>query len=154
MFFFSSRRRHTRCALVTGVQTCALPICYLSQNDLNYGHWEVSRRFTGLPEESRYASKDWRWRISRTTNDHGQLLRDQLRISPRSQPRNGSSEYAQVNVNSSGVDDLRTRGHGVVKLPAKLHAAFAYDRPRKANRPYESGVDRFSRGREGTDNRR
>src|SRR3546814_5606959 len=26
MFFFSSRRRHTRCALVTGVQTCALPI--------------------------------------------------------------------------------------------------------------------------------
>src|SRR3546814_6333041 len=26
MFCFSSRRRHTRCALVTGVQTCALPI--------------------------------------------------------------------------------------------------------------------------------
>src|SRR3546814_5236504 len=26
MFFFSSRRRHTRCALVTGVETCALPI--------------------------------------------------------------------------------------------------------------------------------
>src|SRR3546814_3769882 len=36
MFFFSSRRRHTRCALVTGVQTCALPIWrtigYLPQN--------------------------------------------------------------------------------------------------------------------------
>src|SRR3546814_14781764 len=27
-FFFSSRRRHTRCALVTGVQTCALPISW------------------------------------------------------------------------------------------------------------------------------
>src|SRR3546814_7618944 len=26
VFFFSSRRRHTICALVTGVQTCALPI--------------------------------------------------------------------------------------------------------------------------------
>src|SRR3546814_20377437 len=26
-FFVASRRRHTRCALVTGVQTCALPIC-------------------------------------------------------------------------------------------------------------------------------
>src|SRR3546814_17832482 len=26
IFFFSSRRRHTRCALVTGVQTCSLPI--------------------------------------------------------------------------------------------------------------------------------
>src|SRR3546814_1584637 len=27
-FFFSSRKRHTRCALVTGVQTCALPISW------------------------------------------------------------------------------------------------------------------------------
>src|SRR3546814_16257624 len=27
-FFFSSRRRHTICALVTGVQTCALPISF------------------------------------------------------------------------------------------------------------------------------
>src|SRR3546814_3022225 len=32
MLFFSSRRRHTRCALVTGVQTCALPI-YLPFGD-------------------------------------------------------------------------------------------------------------------------
>src|SRR3546814_4265358 len=31
MFFFSSRRRHTRCALVTGVQTCALPISSIGQ---------------------------------------------------------------------------------------------------------------------------
>src|SRR3546814_8130293 len=30
-FFFSSRRRHTSCALVTGVQTCALPIYPLEQ---------------------------------------------------------------------------------------------------------------------------
>src|SRR3546814_4100820 len=28
VFFFSSRRRHTSCALVTGVQTCALPIYF------------------------------------------------------------------------------------------------------------------------------
>src|SRR3546814_1475890 len=33
-FFFSSRRRHTRCALVTGVQTCALPI----SGPLHVGH--------------------------------------------------------------------------------------------------------------------
>src|SRR3546814_2018742 len=29
--FFSSIRRHTRCALVTGVQTCALPISLLDE---------------------------------------------------------------------------------------------------------------------------
>src|SRR3546814_1936668 len=34
-FFFSSRRRHTRCALVTGVQTCALPISCLGMG-INY----------------------------------------------------------------------------------------------------------------------
>src|SRR3546814_1166126 len=32
-FFFSSRRRHTRCALVTGVQTCALPISAVRIDD-------------------------------------------------------------------------------------------------------------------------
>src|SRR3546814_3639643 len=31
LLFFSSRRRHMRCALVTGVQTCALPICLRPQ---------------------------------------------------------------------------------------------------------------------------
>src|SRR3546814_6991380 len=35
-FFFSSRRRHTRCALVTGVQTCALPISGGS-DDIHFG---------------------------------------------------------------------------------------------------------------------
>src|SRR3546814_3422846 len=33
-FVFSSRRRHTRCALVTGVQTCALPICAKSASGM------------------------------------------------------------------------------------------------------------------------
>src|SRR3546814_6881537 len=37
-FFFSSRRRHTRCALVTGVQTCALPIYVF------FGHFLAQQR--------------------------------------------------------------------------------------------------------------
>src|SRR3546814_12646256 len=48
VFVFSSRRRHTSCALVTGVQTCALPICglYLSDDDLG----RVQRRMADEPE--------------------------------------------------------------------------------------------------------
>src|SRR3546814_6868349 len=50
-FFFSSRRRHTRCALVTGVQTCALPISKLALScdlivaarNANFGLPEVKR---------------------------------------------------------------------------------------------------------------
>src|SRR3546814_10310150 len=37
VFFFSSRRRHTRCALVTGVQTCALPISRVSAHLKRWG---------------------------------------------------------------------------------------------------------------------
>src|SRR3546814_13768781 len=38
VFFFSSRRRHTRCALVTGVQTCALPILCLQASVNSQAH--------------------------------------------------------------------------------------------------------------------
>src|SRR3546814_5772895 len=50
LFFFSSRRRHTRCALVTGVQTCALPICMVTHETYKApdGRWlspaDVERR--------------------------------------------------------------------------------------------------------------
>src|SRR3546814_6698083 len=44
-FFFSSRRRHTRCALVTGVQTCALPILSSSLS-FSIGDWRAGR--TGI----------------------------------------------------------------------------------------------------------
>src|SRR3546814_4800234 len=36
LFFLSSRRRHTRCALVTRVQTCALPIYGLDLRRLSF----------------------------------------------------------------------------------------------------------------------
>src|SRR3546814_15446456 len=44
-FFFSSRRRHTRCALVTGVQTCALPI---------FAHGRRRSRRGGTGRDHRY----------------------------------------------------------------------------------------------------
>src|SRR3546814_4811682 len=45
-FFFSSRRRHTSCALVTGVQTCALPIfnCISISHALDLGSSQPGRR--------------------------------------------------------------------------------------------------------------
>src|SRR3546814_4446152 len=42
-FFFSSRRRHTRCALVTGVQTCALPIYIGDLRTICNAWWDRSR---------------------------------------------------------------------------------------------------------------
>src|SRR3546814_8104273 len=42
VLYFSSRRRHTRCALVTGVQTCALPILQLPAAE----PWTLAERMT------------------------------------------------------------------------------------------------------------
>src|SRR3546814_1038334 len=39
-FVFSSRRRHTRCALVTGVQTCALPIFSRNGAPTRHREWQ------------------------------------------------------------------------------------------------------------------
>ena len=46
-------------------------------------HWQVNRRFTELPEPSRYASKDWRWRVSTDHNDHGAAARPPVPHEPR-----------------------------------------------------------------------
>src|SRR3546814_4173933 len=40
-FFFSSRRRHTRCALVTGVQTCALPIYLIFERFIDINRMDL-----------------------------------------------------------------------------------------------------------------
>src|SRR3546814_955926 len=48
LFFFSSRRRHTRCALVTGVQTCALPIWWPRSSLRPSSRWSgLARRCSG-----------------------------------------------------------------------------------------------------------
>src|SRR3546814_819790 len=59
-YFFASRRRHTRCALVTGVQTCALPIS-----------WQVHSRITGLID-----------RVAETEEEALELLRQFLSFMP------------------------------------------------------------------------
>src|SRR3546814_4110410 len=54
LFFFSSRRRHTRCALVTGVQTCALPILLKDQPGYDTALVYVSDHGESLGEDSLY----------------------------------------------------------------------------------------------------
>lgn len=119
---------------------------YLSRNSTNYLHWEVRRRFTGLPEASRYSSKDWRWRVSSNHNNHGEKLNDQFRMSREGQLRDGSYEYAQINVNSAGISDTLLRGNGIVRLPANMNAYFEYERPRKGNWAHEVEVEAFGGG--------
>src|SRR3546814_10436032 len=48
-FFFPSRRRHTSCALVTGVQTCALPISLISLPPVTRTPCPLERRLLRQP---------------------------------------------------------------------------------------------------------
>ncbi|RPE81046.1 DUF5916 domain-containing protein [Vulcaniibacterium tengchongense] len=124
---------------------------YLSRNSTNYLHWQVQRRFTDLPAGSRYASKDWRGRISTNRNDRGEKLNDQLRISRESRLRDGSYEYAQINLNSAGVDDLLTRGHGSLRKPANFAAYAEFERPRKGDWAHYAEAELLSGGLAGND---
>ena len=119
---------------------------YLSRNSLNYLHWQLNRRFAELPADSRYASKDWRWRLSTAYNDRGDLSAHQFRMSRESRLRNGSYEYAQININSAGVSDLLTRGHGNVNRPPNFNSYFEYDRPRKGNWAHHFELSPYSGG--------
>ena len=124
---------------------------YLSRNSTNYAHYQVNKRFTELPKESRYASKDWRWRVSTDYNDHGDSLGSQFRISRESNLRNGGYEYGQVNVNSAGYDDLLTRGNGNLWVPPNFNSYFDFQRPRMGHWSYEVELNLFSGGLSGND---
>src|SRR3546814_4249585 len=77
LFFFSSRRRHTRCALVTGVQTCALPISRSS------ARWKRrDRREAGPSRDLITVSKKWPAPDGRASVRRGCRLSDGNAILP------------------------------------------------------------------------
>ncbi len=119
---------------------------YLARASTNYLHWQLNRRFTDLPADSRYASKDWRWRATTSRNNHGDLLSYQYRMSREGRLRDGSYEYAQINVNSAGVNDLLTRGNGNVNRPPSFNSYYEFDRPRKGNWAHHVELEGVSGG--------
>src|SRR3546814_6365833 len=66
--FFASRRRHTRCALVTGVQTCALPILRIL-DDLG-----LMARFEALPQ---HRERELRMQINGCSYPFGDFTRSE-----------------------------------------------------------------------------
>src|SRR3546814_1835756 len=89
LVFFSSRRRHTRCALVTGVQTCALPICgvrnwweALEVNSRSEAMARPVRAISSLnAEASSSASRGASLSSVRRSEEHTSELQSLMRIS-------------------------------------------------------------------------
>src|SRR3546814_9263739 len=71
--FFSSRRRHTRCALVTGVQTCALPISPADPDGARYDY-TLRSRIDDLGALLRHAGIDDATPVTLAVHDWGGMI--------------------------------------------------------------------------------
>src|SRR3546814_18178245 len=115
-FFFSSRRRHTRCALVTGVQTCALPIS-LFRNDCPSGRWKWSPG--GSPRLCFSAGLVRSIEYRRNVDDPDIALARHLQKSGsrgRRRCRNRKSERAGASLAVTGSDEGRVGKSGDEKV--------------------------------------
>jgi hypothetical protein len=120
---------------------------YLSRNNFDYAHWELQKRVTDLPADSRYASHDWHFRLDGLDNDDRHLtLRRELRINRNSDLRDGSNEFAQVNIDTAGWDDLLTRGHNALHLPPSVNTHWEHTGPRHGNWSYKTQVEFYTGG--------
>lgn len=94
---------------------------FLDRNNYNYGRYEISRRFTSLPETSPYASHQWRFATSRRTNDNGVHIGDAFAVNRGSERRDGGNQFFEIAGWTPGHEDLITRGNGVVDHPGRLY---------------------------------
>jgi hypothetical protein len=106
-------------------------IGFLDRNNFNYLRYELARRNTALPAESRYSSHDLRFAASVRRNDNGLHIANAAAVQRYSERRDGGSEFFDVTVFGDGNDDLITRGNGAVKVPEKVIGFWERSRPRR-----------------------
>src|SRR3546814_12220237 len=95
LFFFSSRRRHTRCALVTGVQTCALPI----------SQWEKGRMSLPLIADQVDATFD----LQQVQAQLAEIVAESKRVQIAQENLNRAKVLAQAHMEDSRVRFLLLR---------------------------------------------
>lgn len=109
---------------------------YLERNDFNYLRYDLGKRVSDLPADSAYAGQDWHFAVSRRYNDRGLHIADAVALNRRSDMRDGGRQFVEAGLWSSGHDDLVTRGHGAVRMPAKAFLSYERLRPRRGDSPW------------------
>src|SRR3546814_3397873 len=106
VFFFSSRRRHTRCALVTGVQTCALPIyhhAHLLTTTRRLGPEGLGEKTRELDQKQSGEVERWRERWAEMQNRALELANVPDRVDHRSHQRQGIEQEPTVHMGPSAT---------------------------------------------------
>src|SRR3546814_12594304 len=104
LFFFSSRRRHTRCALVTGVQTCALPICIAISLGWNWFNQRQTIKTAKSLRVEQYRSAQWtrvRSKIEQAVDglvDAGFVVQKQAQTMDSKKPENTSIDLLNLTI--------------------------------------------------------
>ena len=122
---------------------------FLDRNNFNYARYELARRITDLPAGSPFSSHQWRYAVSRRTNDDGVHIADAFAINRASERRDGGNQFFEIAGWTRGHDDLITRGHGVVEMPARLYASAERFFPKKQHWSFYGNVNFDSQGLEG-----
>ena len=124
---------------------------FLERNNFNYGRYEISRRFTSLPESSPFASHQWRFATSRRSNDNGVHIGDAFAVNRYSERRDGGNQFFEVAGWTPGHDDLITRGNGVVDHPGRLFGFAERSFPKKKHWSFYGSVRYDAEGLGGID---
>lgn len=124
---------------------------FLDRNNFNYARYEMSRRITGLPEDSPYASHQWRYAVSRRTNDNGVHIADAFAINRGSERRDGGNQFVEIAGWTPGHEDLITRGHGAVKHPGRLFGFAERFFPKKTHWSFYANLRYSAEGLGGID---
>src|SRR3546814_4094561 len=106
-FFFSSRRRHTRCALVTGVQTCALPICFLIRPD---PQWRHQSDFASLASDGDTRSA---WQCACECASIGIEIAQEIELSPCPDRQSSDGVSGSFDITKDNGRAMQTTGLGI-----------------------------------------
>ncbi|MGE7139099.1 DUF5916 domain-containing protein [Luteibacter sp. NPDC031894] len=111
---------------------------YLPRNNMEYLHWEVRRRLTGLPADSAYTSHMWQYRISGANNTQGLAISRRFRIVRDSRRRDGGEEEWRLDAFTAAFDDLLTRGGHPLHTPPTAKLMYDRTRPRVGRWAWEA----------------
>lgn len=143
--------RHQLYALHLGDRLQLNDFGFLERNNFNYARYQLSRRMTGLPAESRFTSHDWRLAVSHRATDDGVHIADAWAVNLQSERRDGGHQFIEVAGWTAGHDDLILRGNGIVKVPSRLFVFAERFRPRKGHWSWYANVRYFAEGLGGWD---
>lgn len=125
---------------------------YQRRASLNEAEWTLENQQTVADEASPFRGKVWRLELQARSNDSGDRLPDVLVLDHTLQFRDGSEVLLDFYRESSGYNDLISRGNGLVALPTRTQYYAEYESRRigrwqfeLAGRIFQEGLDGYAR---------